>query len=242
MNPLIPHITPVTAPPHSESHVGNRIGWLRAAVLGANDGIISTACLLLGVAASGASATQMLTAGIAALAAGAMSMAVGEYVSVSSQADAERAELDLERREIAARPEAEHRELAAIYVSRGLEPALAEQVATQLMAKDALDAHAREELGLNAITAARPTQAALASALAFSSGSALPLLIAITSPAGATIPVLAVVSLLSLVLLGALAARAGNAPMLRAAVRVGSLGALAMVITSGIGWLVGVSV
>lgn len=227
---------------HPESHVNTRIGWLRAAVLGANDGIISTACLLLGVAASGAGAVQMLTAGIAALVAGAMSMAAGEYVSVSSQVDAERAELDQERREIAARPEAEHLELAAIYVSRGLDAALAEQVATQLMAKDALGAHAREELGLNAFTAARPTQAAIASALAFSSGASLPLLIAITSPAGWTIPVLAVVSLLSLVLLGALAARAGNAPMLRAALRVGSLGTLAMVITTGIGWLVGVAV
>jgi VIT1/CCC1 family predicted Fe2+/Mn2+ transporter len=224
---------------HSEQHRNERIGWLRAAVLGANDGIISTSCLLLGVAAAQTARSQLLTAGIAALVAGAMSMAAGEYVSVSSQGDAEEADLDREREELRTRPVAEHRELAAIYVSRGVSPDVAAQVAQQLMEHDALSAHARDELGIQDGTKARPTQAAVTSAVTFSSGAALPLLTAAIAPATLLLPLLAVTSLLFLIVLGWLGARAGNAPPLRAAIRVGCLGMLAMAVTTGIGNLLG---
>lgn len=228
--------------PHSEQHPNERIGWLRAAVLGANDGIISTSCLLLGVAAANAGRSELLTAGVAALVAGAMSMAVGEYVSVSSQSDAEKASLDRERQELRDRPVAEQRELAAIYVSRGVTPELATQVAQQLMAHDALSAHARDELGIREDTAARPVQAAVTSAVTFSTGSALPLLTAMLAPAAIRIPLLAATSLVFLIVLGWLGAAAGNAPPLRAALRVGVLGALAMAVTTGIGELLGTAV
>lgn len=223
----------------SEQHSNGRIGWLRAAVLGANDGIISTSCLLLGVAAAESGRSELLTAGVAALVAGAMSMAAGEYVSVSSQGDAEKADLDREREELRAQPVAEHRELASIYVSRGVTPELAAQVARQLMAHDALSAHARDELGILDGTKARPIQAAITSAVTFSAGAALPLAMTAIVPATQLIPVLAVTSLLFLIVLGWLGARAGNAPPLRAAIRVGCLGMLAMGVTTGIGSLLG---
>lgn len=222
-----------------ENHLNGRIGWLRAAVLGANDGIISTACLLLGVASANVGRDQLLIIGVAALVAGAMSMAAGEYVSVSSQADTEQAELERERIELHEEPVAEHRELASIYVTRGVTPELAAQVAHQLMAHDALSAHARDELGIHETSAARPIEAALTSAITFSVGSALPLLIALIAPAHLLLPALALTSLLFLIGLGLLAARAGRAPLLRAAVRVGFWGALAMVITAGIGKIFG---
>lgn len=223
----------------SEQHRNGRIGWLRAAVLGANDGIISTSCLLLGVAAAEAGRSELLTAGIAALVAGAMSMAAGEYVSVSSQGDAEKADIDREREELRAQPVAEHRELASIYVTRGLTPELASQVARQLMAHDALSAHARDELGILDGTKARPVQAAVTSAITFSAGAAMPLLTAAIAPTTLLIPLLAVTSLLFLIVLGWLGARAGNAPPLHAAIRVGCLGMLAMGVTTGIGRLLG---
>lgn len=223
----------------SEQHSNERIGWLRAAVLGANDGIISTACLLLGVAAAEAGRSELLTAGAAALVAGAMSMAAGEYVSVSSQGDAEKADLDREREELRAQPVAEQRELAAIYVARGVAPELASQVARQLMAHDALSAHARDELGILDGTKARPVQAAVTSAITFSVGAAMPLLTAAIAPSPRLIPLLALTSLLFLVVLGWLGARAGNAPPLRAAIRVACLGMLAMGVTFGIGRLLG---
>ena len=222
-----------------ESHFNGRIGWLRAAVLGANDGIISTACLLLGVAAANASHQQLMITGVAALVAGAMSMAAGEYVSVSSQADTEQAELERERIELQEDPIAEHRELASIYVSRGVTPELAEKVAEQLMQHDALSAHARDELGFHETSAARPIEAAFTSAITFSVGAALPLLTALVAPTHLLIPALAITSLLFLIGLGLLAARAGRAPLFRAAVRVGFWGALAMVITAGIGKIFG---
>lgn len=224
---------------HSEKHSSERISWLRAAVLGANDGIISTVCLLLGVAAADAGRSELLTAGAAALVAGAMSMAAGEYVSVSSQGDAEKADLDREREELRTQPVAEHRELASIYVARGLTPDLASEVAQQLMAHDALNAHARDELGIHEITRARPIQAAITSALTFSGGAALPLMVAAFAPPTLLIPTLAGTSLLFLVLLGWLGARAGSAPPLRASLRVGCFGLLAMAITTGIGHLLG---
>jgi VIT1/CCC1 family predicted Fe2+/Mn2+ transporter len=219
----------------SEKHFNGRIGWLRAAVLGANDGIISTSCLLLGVASANLARHDMLLTGIAALVAGAMSMAAGEYVSVSSQADTEQAELDREQQELLDKPDAEHRELASIYVARGLTPDLAKQVAQQLMAHDALSAHARDELGIHEATAARPVQAAITSALTFSLGSALPLMTALLAPGEILVPALGLTSLLFLISLGMLAAKAGGAPLLPAALRVGFWGALAMIVTSVIG-------
>lgn len=223
----------------AENHLTGRIGWLRAAVLGANDGIISTTCLLLGVAAANVSRQQLLITGIAALVAGAMSMAAGEYVSVSSQADTEQAELDRERIELHEEPVAEHRELASIYVSRGVTPELAAQVAEQLMQHDALSAHARDELGIHDTSSARPIEAAFTSAITFSAGSALPLLTALIAPTNLLIPALALTSLLFLIGLGLLGARIGGAPLLRAAIRVGFWGALAMAITAGIGKIFG---
>lgn len=224
---------------HSEHHRNDRIAWLRAAVLGANDGIISTACLMLGVAAANTGHSELLVAGIAALVAGAMSMAAGEYVSVSSQSDTEHADLERERRELRDQPAAEHLELASIYVGRGLTPELAAQVAQQLMTHDALNAHARDELGIHEMTAARPILAAVTSALTFSAGAALPLIIAVIAPPHLLTVILAASSLFFLVALGVLAALAGGAPLMRAAMRVGFWGALAMAITSLIGRIFG---
>jgi vacuolar iron transporter family protein len=224
---------------HPESHLVSRIGWLRAAVLGANDGIISTASLIVGVAAAAAKQDDVLIAGVAGLAAGAMSMAAGEYVSVSSQSDTEQADLARERKELSEHAELELDELASIYVGRGVDPALARRVAQQLMAKDALTAHARDELGISAITTARPVQAALTSAAMFSTGAALPLLMVVVSPAGALVPIVSAASLGFLALLGAIGAVAGGANVLRATVRVTFWGAFAMALTAGIGRLFG---
>jgi VIT1/CCC1 family predicted Fe2+/Mn2+ transporter len=224
---------------HSESHLVERIGWLRAAVLGANDGIISTASLILGVAAAAATKSDILLAGVAGLVAGAMSMAAGEYVSVSSQSDTEQADLARERRELAEDPEVEKKELAQIYVNRGVEPELARQVALQLMAKDALGAHARDELGISEITTARPIQAALTSAATFSVGAAAPLALVLLSPPNLLIPIVAAGSLLSLAILGFLGAKTGGAAILTPIVRVTFWGALAMAVTAGIGAIVG---
>jgi VIT1/CCC1 family predicted Fe2+/Mn2+ transporter len=224
---------------HIERHYAQRIGWLRAAVLGANDGIVSTASLMVGVAASDATKANVIIAGIAGLVAGAMSMAAGEYVSVSSQADTEKADLERERNELIETPDLERAELATIYEKRGLEPGLARQVADQLMAHDALAAHARDELGLSEIHAARPVQAGLASALTFATGALLPLAIALLSTRFAVIPAVAVGSLLSLALLGGLAARAGGANLAIGAARVSIWGALAMAATAGVGALFG---
>jgi vacuolar iron transporter family protein len=224
---------------HFERHYADRIGWLRAAVLGANDGILSTASLVVGVAAAAAEPSAILIAGIAGLVAGAMSMAAGEFVSVSSQADTERADLERERRELETDLPAERRELAAIYVQRGLEPALAREVAEQLMAHDALGAHARDELGLSAAHAARPVQAALASAATFAGGALLPLLAVLLSPAALVMPVVAATSLAFLAVMGALAARVGGASIALGAGRVSLWGALAMAATALIGRLVG---
>jgi VIT1/CCC1 family predicted Fe2+/Mn2+ transporter len=226
---------------HLERHRTDRIGWLRAAVLGANDGIVSTASLVLGVTAAGASSKSILLAGIAGLVAGAMSMAAGEYVSVSSQADTERADLERERGELATDPIAEHKELTEIYVARGLDAGLAAEVATQLMAHDALGAHLRDELGMSETMAARPVQAALASAATFAVGAALPLLVVVLSPASALIWAVAIASLLFLMILGSLAARAGGASVFTAAARVTFWGALAMALTAGVGALFGVA-
>jgi VIT1/CCC1 family predicted Fe2+/Mn2+ transporter len=220
-----------------ERHRIGRIGWLRAAVLGANDGILSTASLVLGVATAHASHGNVLVAGTAGLVAGAMSMAAGEYVSVHSQADTERAELELERTELKSDDSGEHKELAAIYVGRGLAPALAEQVAQQLMAHDALGAHARDELGISDALGARPVQAALASAASFAVGAASPLLVAVLAPASLLIPLVAGTSLVFLVFLGALAAGVGGAHIFAGALRVGFWGALAMAVTAGVGAL-----
>lgn len=224
---------------HLENHRTHRIGWLRAAVLGANDGIVSTASLIVGVAAAESSTGNILVAGIAGLVAGAMSMAAGEYVSVSSQSDTERADLDRERMELETDAEHEHAELAAIYVTRGLDAHLAEQVATQLMAKDALGAHARDELGISDALSARPVQAALASASTFAVGAAMPLLTVLLFPGPALIWVVSGGSLFFLALLGSLAARAGGSPVAKAAVRVTFWGALAMALTAGAGALFG---
>jgi len=226
---------------HRERHSTQRIGWLRAAVLGANDGIVSTASLLVGVAAARADRDGVLVAGVAGLVAGAMSMAAGEYVSVSSQADTERADLERERREHAADEAYEREELAAIYVERGLEPGLARQVSDQLMAHDPIGAHARDELGISEVAAARPVQAALASAAAFAVGAALPLAVVLAAPATALIPWVAGASLGCLAALGALAARAGGASLATGALRVGFWGALAMGLTAGVGSLFGAS-
>jgi VIT1/CCC1 family predicted Fe2+/Mn2+ transporter len=227
---------------HLERHRTARSAWLRAGVLGANDGIVSTACLLLGVAAASATPAMLFTTGVAGLVAGAMSMAAGEYVSVSSQADSEQADLARERAELAADPALEHEELAAIYIGRGLDPSLARAVAVQLMAKDALGAHALEELGISEMSSARPLQAALASASTFTLGAALPLLVATVAPATSVMPAIALGSLGALALLGAIAARIGGAPAGRATARVAFWGALAMAITTTIGALVGAAI
>jgi VIT1/CCC1 family predicted Fe2+/Mn2+ transporter len=227
------------SPRHRERHRTGRIGWLRASVLGANDGIVSTASLLLGVAAADAPRSAILIAGVAGLVAGAMSMAAGEYVSVSSQADTERADLERERKELAADVDSERDELAAIYAVRGLDPSLAAQVAAQLMAHDALGAHARDELGISETVGARPVQAALASAITFAVGAALPLLIVVISPHASLAYLVSGTSLAFLALLGGLAARAGGAPVAVGALRVTFWGALAMGITAGVGVLFG---
>jgi len=220
---------------HFERHYFNRIAWLRAAVLGANDGIVSIGSLLVGVAATHLSRASVLLVGIAGLVAGAMSMAAGEFVSVSTQADSERSDLERERRELEADPAHEHAELAGIYIKRGLTPALAEQVAVQLMAHDALDAHARDELGLSATRRARPLQAALASGASFTVGAALPLVLVVLAGAGSLLPVLVAGCLLSLAVLGGLGARAGGAPIALGAARVTLWGALAMALTGAVG-------
>jgi VIT1/CCC1 family predicted Fe2+/Mn2+ transporter len=227
---------------HREFHRSDRIGWLRAAVLGANDGIVSTASLILGVAAAHGSRIEVLVAGVAGLVAGAMSMAAGEYVSVRSQADTEAADLARERRELATDVAAEERELASIYTQRGLEPALAKEVAVQLMAHDAMGAHARDELGITEAFTARPVQAALASAASFTAGAALPLAVAAVAPVAFAIPTIAGSSLLFLASLGALAARIGGAPVAAGAWRVTFWGALAMALTAGVGALFGTAV
>ena len=227
---------------HTENHRTQHIGWLRAAVLGANDGIVSTASLIVGVAAADSSRSGVLVAGFAGLVAGAMSMAAGEYVSVSSQSDTEAADLERERGELAADAGREHAELVAIYVERGLDASLASEVATQLMAKDALGAHARDELGISETLSARPVQAALASAATFAVGAALPLLIVFLVPARSLVWAVSGSSLFFLALLGALAARVGGSPVGRSVVRVAFWGALAMALTAGVGKLFGASI
>ena len=224
---------------HTERHLVSRVGWLRAAVLGANDGIVSTASLILGVAAAAAPRADILLAGIAGLVAGAMSMAAGEYVSVSSQADTEHADLARERAELANQPELEREELAHIYVRRGVEITLARQVADQLMAKDALAAHARDELGISDFSTARPIQAALTSAATFSIGAAMPLLLVVLAPPASLPIMVSVGSLAFLGVLGGVGARVGGANIMRATIRVTFWGALAMALTAGIGALVG---
>ena len=224
---------------HRERHRAGRTGWLRASVLGANDGLLSTASLVLGVAAAHATHSNVLVAGVAGLVAGSMSMAAGEYVSVYSQADTEQADLALERAELKADDKGEHKELMAIYVARGLKPALAKQVAEQLMDHDALGAHARDELGISETLRARPIQAALASAGSFAVGAAMPLLVAALAPAAGLILLVAGTSLLFLALLGGLAAGAGGAGVTMGAMRVTFWGALAMALTAGVGWLFG---
>jgi VIT1/CCC1 family predicted Fe2+/Mn2+ transporter len=226
---------------HRERHRTNRTGWLRAAVLGANDGIVSTASLVLGVAAAGADTRSIFVAGVAGLVAGSMSMAAGEYVSVSSQADTERADLARESRELAANPEQEHAELAAIYVERGLDETVASTVATQLMRHDALGAHGRDELGISETLAAQPVQAALASAGTFAAGAMLPLLVVLGVPTARVIWAVATSCLFLLALLGLLAARAGGAPVMASVTRVTFWGALAMGLTAGVGALFGVA-
>jgi VIT1/CCC1 family predicted Fe2+/Mn2+ transporter len=226
-------------PGNKERHRTGRIGWLRAAVLGANDGILSTSSLVLGVAAARATHSSVMIAGVAGLVAGAMSMAAGEYVSVHSQADTEQADLDLEREELKADDKGEHKELTAIYVARGLDPLLAKQVAQQLMAHDALGAHARDELGISETLRARPIQAALASAGSFAVGAAMPLLVTAMAPTAGLIPLVSGTSLVFLALLGGLAARAGGAGVMIGATRVTFWGALAMALTAGVGWLFG---
>ena len=226
--------------PHHERHRTAHIGWLRASVLGANDGLISTASLIVGVAASGTGRSAILIAGVAGLVAGSMSMAAGEYVSVSSQADTEAADLARERRELAATPEAEKTELIGIYEARGLTPALARQVADQLMDRDALAAHARDELGLSAATAARPLQAALVSAVSFAVGAALPVVVAAVAPPAWLARTVTASALILLTILGAVAARVGGASMGRGALRVAFWGALAMAASAGVGRLFGI--
>ncbi|PJG48331.1 hypothetical protein CAF53_08820 [Sphingobium sp. LB126] len=224
---------------HPESHLVARIGWLRAAVLGANDGIVSTASLIVGVAAASAATSEVLVAGVAGLVAGAMSMAAGEYVSVSSQSDTEQADLARERAELASQPEFEREELTRIYMDRGVDSDLARQVADQLMAKDALTAHARDELGISEVTAARPIQAALTSAATFAVGAALPLSMVVLLPDSLLVAGVSIASLIFLALLGAIGARAGGANIVRATVRVTFWGALAMALTAGIGSIFG---
>jgi vacuolar iron transporter family protein len=227
---------------HSEHHVVERLGWLRAAVLGANDGLLSTSSLIIGVASAQGTHQSVLIAGISGLVAGAMSMAAGEYVSVSSQSDSEQADLGRERKELSEDRDGELRELAGIYVKRGLDKPLALQVAEQLMARDALGAHARDELGISDATKARPIQAALASAAAFSVGGTLPLLMALAMPNGFVVEVVSGASLMFLALLGVVGAKTGGANMLRAAIRVTFWGALAMAVTAGIGAVFGTQV
>jgi len=227
---------------HKENHLVERIGWLRAAVLGANDGIISTASLILGVASAASAPGDALIAGVAGLVAGAMSMAAGEYVSVSSQSDTENADLARETAELASQPAAELDELAQIYVGRGVEPVLAREVATQLMRKDALGAHSRDELGISSHTVARPVQAALTSALTFSIGAAAPLALVIIAPASWLIPAVGAGSLLFLAVLGMVGAKAGGAGILKPTIRVMFWGALAMALTTGIGAAIGKAV
>jgi len=226
-------------PRHIERHRTKHIGWLRAAVLGANDGIVSTASLVLGVAAAHATHSNIMIAGVAGLVAGAMSMAAGEYVSVHSQADTEKADIELERKELKTDDAGEHKELAAIYVGRGLDPALAKQVANQLMAHDALGAHVRDELGITKALSARPIQAALASAASFAVGAAMPLLITLLAPAASLIPLISGTSLVFLAVLGGVAAHAGGASLTAGAMRVTFWSALAMGLTAGVGALFG---
>lgn len=225
---------------HQHVHRSHRVGWLRAAVLGANDGIVSTASLIIGVAAASTNHQSVMLAGVAGLVAGAMSMAAGEYVSVSSQADTEHADLELERVSLVENPQSEKNELAEIYVKRGVKPELARTVAEQLMAHDALGAHARDEIGISANNVARPIQAALSSATTFTIGAALPLLVAWAMPGQFLIHAVAVMSLCFLAVLGALAARAGGAPILKGAARVTFWGALAMALTALVGSFFGV--
>ena len=229
----------MTRSAHPERHSVSRVGWLRAAVLGANDGIVSTASLIVGVAAAGAARPEVLLAGVAALVAGAMSMAAGEYVSVSSQSDTERADLTRESAELKSQPELERLELADIYIRRGLDLDLALNVADQLMAKDELASHARDELGISDLSTARPLQAAFASAITFSVGAAAPLLVVPIAPHAWLVPLVAIVSVACLALLGVLGARAGGAPVARSVLRVTFWGILAMVLTAGIGKLFG---
>lgn len=227
--------------PHRESHLIERVGWLRAAVLGANDGIVSTASLIVGVAAASQGRGEILVAGVAGLVAGAMSMAAGEYVSVSSQSDTERADLARERGELATQPELELAELAGIYAARGVEPGLAREVARQLTARDALGAHARDELGISEMTTARPVQAAFTSALTFAVGAALPLALAVVTPLPALVPAVSGASIAFLALLGGVGARAGGAPIWKAMARVTFWGAMAMALTAGVGAIFGVA-
>lgn len=227
---------------HSESHKLDRVGWLRAAVLGANDGLVSTASLVVGVAAASTSHNGILVAGMAGLVAGAMSMAAGEYVSVSSQSDTEKADIDREKHELTTDYEAELKELTAIYASRGVEHELAREVARQMMAKDALEAHARDELGISEVTAAKPIQAAITSALTFAAGAALPLIIAMVAPLAWVVAAVSTSALLGLTILGVAGAKLGGAPILRSVVRVVFWGALAMAVTAGIGHFFNVSV
>jgi VIT1/CCC1 family predicted Fe2+/Mn2+ transporter len=227
---------------HTERHLVSRIGWLRAAVLGANDGIVSTASLIVGVAAAAARPADILIAGAAGLVAGAMSMVAGEYVSVSSQSDTEQADLSRERKELKDDPQAEQDELAGIYIQRGLTPETARAVAVQLMAKDALAAHAHDELGISAMTTARPIQAALTSAATFTAGAAMPLAVAALVPGAALVPAVSLASLGFLALLGYVGATAGGAGPWRAAARVTFWGALAMALTAGIGRIVGTAI
>ncbi|UZW55687.1 VIT family protein [Sphingobium sp. JS3065] len=224
---------------HPESHLVSRIGWLRAAVLGANDGIVSTASLIVGVAAASAATSEVLIAGVAGLVAGAMSMAAGEYVSVSSQSDTEQADLAREGAELSAQPEFERQELTRLYTERGVEPDLARQVADQLMAKDALGAHARDELGISEVTAARPIQAALTSAATFAVGAAMPLAMVLLMPRALLVAGVSIASLVFLALLGGIGAQAGGANVFRATLRVTFWGALAMALTAGIGAIFG---
>ena len=227
---------------HTERHRTERIGWLRAAVLGANDGIVSTASLVVGVAAAKSGGSGILISAVAGLVAGSMSMAAGEYVSVSSQADTEKADLERERKELATDDKREHEELATIYVNRGLDASLARQVADQLMAHDALAAHARDELGISAVSTARPVQAAVASAGSFAVGAAMPLIAVLVSPRETLIPVVVATSIFFLALLGGVGASAGGAPVMRAALRVTFWGGLAMALTAAVGALFGATV
>ena len=227
---------------HSERHRTQRIGWLRAAVLGANDGILSTASLIVGVAAADTTRETVLLTGLAGLLAGALSMAAGEYVSVSSQEDTEKADIEREKKELATDLKGEQDELTSIYIDRGLEPDLARRVALHLMAKDPLSAHARDELGISSVVAARPIQAALTSAATFAVGAALPLSTVLVTPAPHLVPVVAGISLISLAVLGALAAHTGGASILKGAARITFWGAIAMAVTAGVGSLFGASV